>query len=115
MLDSSLQFLLDDGEDQRTGSQPISSPDLPLFDAYSNAVVNVVESVGPAVVHVEVGADRKQKRQGGAGSGFVNSPDGLVVTNSHVMQLRAACVTQVTSLQKLKAQSLNILKCLTFR
>ena len=86
MFSNSFRILLDDGDDQPIRPQPNSSSDMPLIDAYSSAVIKVVENVGPAVVRVEIGVNRKQKRQGGAGSGFIISPDGLVVTNSHVVQ-----------------------------
>ena len=58
----------------------------PLFDTYSQAVVDVVDRVGPAVVRVETPPDREKRQRGGTGSGVVISPDGLVLTNSHVVQ-----------------------------
>jgi S1-C subfamily serine protease len=63
---------------------PGQGGDQPQFDAYSQAVVNVVEAVGPAVVRVETMADMARRRRGGTGSGVIISPDGLVLTNSHV-------------------------------
>jgi S1-C subfamily serine protease len=60
--------------------------DQALLDAYSNAVIGVIERIGPAVVRVETGPASPQSRErGGLGSGIVISPDGLVLTNSHVV------------------------------
>ncbi|KLK93609.1 serine protease [Microvirga vignae] len=67
-----------------SGPQPSSPPhDEALLDAYSQAVTTVVDSVGPAVVRVE---PQISGRTAGMGSGVFISPDGLLLTNSHVMQ-----------------------------
>jgi len=60
-----------------------SKSDSPYLDAYSQAVTTVVDRIGPAVVRVE---PQVSGRGAGMGSGVVISPDGLLLTNSHVMQ-----------------------------
>ena len=76
----------------------VAAPETPvvedeLLDAYSRAVSNVVEQVGPSVVHIHVTKNgnpdspdpRLRHPQRGSGSGFIFTPDGLILTNSHVV------------------------------
>ena len=66
---------------QSTSASHLS--DAQLLDAYSNAVVSAVEKAGPAVVSIST-KRKKWISQGGSGSGFVFTPDGFILTNSHV-------------------------------
>ena len=69
-------------EDEGSVAAP-SAADTELLDAYSNAVISVADRVGPAVVRVE--SHGAKGHSGGVGSGVVIAPDGLVLTNSHVV------------------------------
>jgi S1-C subfamily serine protease len=80
-------FVLD--EDEGAGFAGGASPaaafeDAALLDAYSRSVTEVVERIGPSVVRLDI--RRGDGKRAGSGSGVVVSPDGLVLTNSHVVQ-----------------------------
>jgi S1-C subfamily serine protease len=93
------------GEDSHEVLTRASSPansDASLLDAYSSSVTSAVDHVSPSVVHIEVhqkaGRTRsgeERERQGG-GSGFVFTPDGLILTNSHVVHDGARIAVTLT-------------------
>lgn len=68
-------------------SGPAEQKDTEFLDAYSSAVISVVESAGPAVVGISVRrpSPRYIGDLVGAGSGVIISPDGFILTNAHVV------------------------------
>ncbi|MFL5104951.1 MAG: S1C family serine protease [Xanthobacteraceae bacterium] len=84
MLDTSLAYLLESDPVESSPTSSVAAEERVYFDAYSEAVASVVETVGPAVVRVDR-SERDRPGRGGTGSGVVISPDGLVLTNAHVV------------------------------
>jgi S1-C subfamily serine protease len=77
--------VLDDSPSVHEQSPQAASGDEALFDAYSKTVADIVERVSPSVVRLDI-RHGASGRSMGAGSGVIVSPDGLVLTNSHVVQ-----------------------------
>jgi len=90
-----LEFLNDQGFGMETTLKVTSAPDDTndeLMDAYSKAVITAAEKVSPSVVYIEINRnvggrknDRPSRDAGGSGSGFIFTPDGFILTNSHVV------------------------------
>jgi S1-C subfamily serine protease len=79
--------------------------DIEVLDAYSRAVVSVVDGVGPAVVSITTGQRASDGQAGamGAGSGVIVAPDGYVLTNSHVVHGASRLESTLTDGRTLEA------------
>jgi S1-C subfamily serine protease len=88
-------------------SDRASSQDEELLDAYSSAVVSVVDAVSPSVVHVQVRGARRGMMAQGSGSGTILSPDGIVLTNNHVVEGAATIELALTDSRRFAARVLG--------
>jgi len=98
-----------------TGGNPrvFPEPDDDLMDAYSRAVISAAETISPSVVYIEVeqlikprpGRSPRPPRSGrSSGSGFVVTPDGFVLTNSHVVNAAKSIEVTMADGQKYRAE-----------
>jgi len=87
------------------GRNDIASDHL-LLDEYSRTVVGAVERVAPAVVNIEIEQQSKSHSRhiGGSGSGFVITPDGFILTNSHVVHGASQIVVNLSDGRDYPAQ-----------
>lgn len=91
---------------QRPGETTPPS-DTEVLDAYSRAVIGVVESVGPAVIGVSGPRSAHggpERPTGGSGSGVIIAPDGLALTNSHVVHGRTRLTATTADGDRLDAE-----------
>src|SRR3954471_9331621 len=105
-----IEFLFN--ETESGASQPVRGETQPddseVFDAYSRTVVSAVARVAPAVANINVkqriSAGRGARELSGNGSGFVITPDGFILTNSHVVHEASAIIVNLSDGREYAAQ-----------
>lgn len=91
-----IRFLSGPDPDSNSQTPSPGQGDQDLLDAYSQAVVSVVETISPAVISLS-------GRGRGTGSGFLLTPDGIAVTNSHVVAGRSQMVAELSEGDRIDA------------
>jgi S1-C subfamily serine protease len=107
-MNYSIELLTGEHSPKAAIQGPVSEAE--LLDAYSRTVIGVAEIVSPSVVNIEVQQqvssrrpDRSPREAHGSGSGFIFTPDGLTLTNSHVVH--GAAKIEVTMLDGRRCQA----------
>jgi S1-C subfamily serine protease len=101
-INEAVEWLAADSEQPsvRPGREnPPPAGDVELLDAYSSAVIHVVESASPAVISVTGETSRP-----GSGSGFLITPDGYALTNSHVIGRHEKLIAETADGDRLAAE-----------
>jgi S1-C subfamily serine protease len=113
-LERVLGLVKGEGDEQsregRCVAQEKEKSDVELLDAYSRAVITVVDAVGPAVVSVSVGvtSKRSETEQTGAGSGVMIAPDGYILSNDHVVHNARQLSVTLTNGTRLSATIVGV-------